>query len=116
MLNSMDSMEYSHWMAFERVHGPVNGEWDREALANIQEQLQMIAYLLGQAHFSSRQRPKGPVEKPERYPRPNDVLRRLSGRSPVDDVDKDEAEWIPLTEDELLEIHIDPTETEEGVE
>jgi hypothetical protein len=109
----MDSVEYSQWMAFERAHGPINGEWNSEALANIQEQLQTIAYLLGQAHFTDKTHKRGPIPKPERYPRPNESLKKLGGSSPVDDVDKDEAEWLPPTEDELLEIRIDPTETGE---
>jgi hypothetical protein len=115
MLNSMDSREYSQWMAFERAHGPINGEWDAEVFSNIQEQLQTIAYLLGQAHFTDKTHKRGPIEKPERYPRPGEFMERLGGKSPVDNADKDEAEWLPLTEDELLEVQIDPTETE-GVE
>ncbi len=113
MLNSMDSVEYSRWMAYERAHGPINGEWNQEVLANIQEQLQSIAYLLGQAHFTDKTHKRGPIPKPERYPRPYESVKKLGGSSPVDEVDKDEAEWLPPTEDELLEIRIDPTETGE---
>lgn len=107
----MDSMEYSQWMAFERAHGPINGEWDQEALANIMEQLHTIAYLLGQAHFTDKTHRRGPIPKPERYPRPNESLSKIG--TFADDVDQDEAEWLPPTEDELLEVHIDPTETGE---
>lgn len=114
MLNSMDSIEYSQWMAFERANGPINGEWNQEILASIQEQLQSIAYLLGQAHFTDKTHKRGPIPKPERYPRPHESLRKL-GDSQGDEPEKDEAEWLPPTEDELVEIRIDPTETgEEG--
>lgn len=100
-------------MAFERAHGPINGEWSQEALATVLDQLQTIAYLLGQAHFTDKNHKRGPIEKPARYPRPYEALKE-SG-SAVDEVDKDEAEWLPLTEDELLEIHIDSADTgEEG--
>lgn len=108
----MDSMEYSHWMAFERAHGPLKGEWDQEALAAVVEELKTIAYLISQAKFTDKTHRRGPIPKPERYPRPNESLRKL-GESSRDDVDKDEAEWLPPTEDELLEIRIDPTETGE---
>lgn len=112
-LNSMDSIEYSQWMAFERVHGPINREWDQEAMAAVLEELHTIAYLLSQAHFTDKTHKKGPIEKPERYPRPNESLTKPGIVN--DDVDKDEAEWLPPTEDELVEIRIDPTETgEEG--
>lgn len=109
MLHSMDSMEYSQWMAFERAHGPIRGEWSEEALAGIQEQLQQIAYLLGQAHFTDKTHKRGPVPKPEHYPRPYESLKRPP---PVVEID-DEEEWLPPTEDELLEIRIDPAETGE---
>lgn len=114
MLHSMDSVEYSQWMAFERANGPINGEWSQEALANVQEQLQTIAYLLGQAHFTDKTHRRGPIPKPERYPRPHESLRKLGTRV-IEDLEADEAEWLPPTEDELLEVHIDPAETgEEG--
>lgn len=107
----MDSVEYSQWMAFERVHGPINGEWNQEAMANMSEQLHTIAYLLSQAHFTDKHHKRGPIPKPERYPRANESLRKLT--SFLDDVEADEAEWLPPTEDELLEVRIDPTETGE---
>lgn len=113
MLNSMDSMEYSQWMAFERAHGPLRGEWEQEAMANMMEQLHTIAYLISQAKFTDKTHRRGPIQKPERYPRPNESLRKLGDSSYRDDVDQDEAEWLPPTEDELLEIRIDPTETGE---
>jgi hypothetical protein len=109
----MDSVEFSQWMAFERAHGPLLREWDQEALSNCIEQLHSIAYLLGQAHFTDKTHKKGPIPRPERYPRPYESLRKQG--SFADEVDQDEAEWLPPTEDELLEIRIDPTETgEEG--
>ena len=112
MLHSMDSMEYSQWLAFERAHGPINGEWSRETLANIQEQLQSIAYLLWQAHFTDKTHKRGPIPKPEHYPRANESMKRLGGPSPVDEIE-DDSEWLPLTEDELVEFSIDQDETGE---
>jgi hypothetical protein len=108
MLRSMDSVEYSRWMAFERAHGPIGGEWDAEAISSIQEQLQQISYLLGQAHFTDKTHKRGPIPKPERYPRPSEVIK--SPRSLVD-IDIDESEWLPPTEDEALEVRIDPEES-----
>lgn len=108
----MDSIEYSQWMAFERVYGPINGEWDKEAMAAMVEKLHTIAYLLSQANFTDKNHRKGPIPKPERYPRPNESLLKLD-QSPPEDELQDEAEWLPPTEDELLEIRIDPTETGE---
>lgn len=108
----MDSVEYSQWMAFERVHGPINREWDQEAMANMQEQLHTIAYLISQAKFTDKNHRKGPIPKPERYPRANESLLKHAASPPVDE-DEDEAEWLPPTEDELVEIRIDSTETGE---
>lgn len=101
-------MEYSQWLAFERVAGPVNGEWDSDTLAAIQEQLQQLSYLFSQANFTDKTHRRGPIPKPERYPRPNEI----SGAQPpgIVDFDEDEDEWMPLTEDELLEVRIDPEE------
>lgn len=107
MLLSMDSMEFSQWMAFERSHGPIGGEWDAEALASIQEQLQQLSYLLSQAKFTDKTHRKGPIPKPERFPRPYESLKPIPN---VED-NLDEAEWIPPTEDELLEVRIDPAES-----
>lgn len=107
----MDSREYSQWMAFERAHGPINGEWSEEALASIQEQLQQLSYLLSQAKFTDKTHRRGPVPKPERYPRPYESLTKAPAAVEYDD----EEEWLPPTEDELLEIRIDPAETGEGV-
>jgi hypothetical protein len=116
MLNSMDSVEYSQWMAFERANGPINGEWDSNALAAIQEQLQQISYLLGQAHFTDKTHKRGPIPKPEKFPRPNEALGRNVSSRIVEFGDEDEAEWLPPTEDELLEVHIDPAEMAGGEE
>lgn len=105
----MDSREYSQWMAFERAYGPVGNEWSDEALASIQEQLQQLSYLLSQAKFTDKTHRKGPVPKPERFPRPYESVKRTQI---VADNDYEE-EWLPPTEDELLEIRIDPAETGE---
>lgn len=108
MLNSMDSIEYSHWIAYERSHGPLDGSWDAEALASVQEQLQQLSYLLSQAKFTDKTHRRGPVPKPERFPRPYEALAPPSVEK---NFDEDEAEWLPPTEDELLEVRIDPEES-----
>lgn len=105
----MDSREYSQWMAFERAHGPIGNEWSDEALAAIQEQLQQLSYLLSQAKFTDKTHRRGPVPKPERFPRPYESVKRTT---PVVENDYEE-EWLPPTEDELLEVRIDPAETGE---
>lgn len=107
----MSSREMAQWMAFERAHGPIGTEWSDEALAAIQEQLQQLSYLLSQAKFTDKTHRKGPVPKPERFPRPYESVKRTPSV-----VENDfEEEWLPPTEDELLEIRIDPAETgEEG--
>lgn len=115
MLNSMDSVEYSQWMAFERVNGPINGEYEAGALAAIQEQLQQVSYLLGQAHFADKTHKRGPIPKPERFARPNEAFGKPLDSRIVEFGDEDEAEWLPPTEDELLEVRFDPDEEyEEG--
>lgn len=107
----MDSYEFSQWMAFERAHGPISGEWNANALAEIHEQLQQISYLLGQAHFTDKTHKRGPVDKPERYPRPNEAFVKTP---PVEAEDPDnEEEWLPLTEDEMLDVRVDPAEFKE---
>lgn len=116
MLHSMDSVEYSQWMAFERANGPIGGEWDSNALAAIQEQLQQISYLMGQAHFTDKHHKRGPIPKPEKFPRPNEALDGNVHSRIVEFGDEDEAEWLPPTEDELLEVRIDPTEMAGGEE
>jgi hypothetical protein len=114
MLTSMDSWEYTQWMAYEQAWGPLGGEYDSDALASIQEQLQQIAYLLGQAHFTDKNHKRGPIEKPSKFPRPHDVFNPKEGtrRSYIEEI-PDEAEWEPLTEDELLDVHINEEETGE---
>lgn len=105
----MDSVEFSQWIAYERVHGPLDGSWDAEATASIQEQLQQLSYLLSQAKFTDKTHRRGPVPKPERFPRPHEAMN--GNRSVIENVDEDEAEWLPPTEDELLEVRIDPEES-----
>jgi hypothetical protein len=113
MLHSMSSMEYSQWMAFERAHGPIGDEWSNEALAQIQEQLQQLSYLLSQAKFTDKTHRKGPVPKPERFPRPYESLVKPTRDVPEQDF---EEEWLPPTEDELLENRYDPADGESGEE
>lgn len=95
MLQEMDSLEYSRWIAFERVYGPIGGQWTEDAIAALHEQLQQISYLLGQAHFADKQSKKGPIKKPERYPRPYEALVK----PPEVVIDDDEDEWLPPSEE-----------------
>lgn len=110
----MDSIEYSQWMAFERAHGTLGADYEKETMATVVEQLHTIAYLISQAKFTDKTHKRGPIEKPERYPRPNEEsLKELRRQSSI--IEDDEAEWLPPTEDELVDMRINSTETgEEG--
>jgi hypothetical protein len=96
-------------MANERATGPFGGQWEAEVLASIHEQLQQISYLLGQAHFTSETRKRGPIEQPEKYPRPHESFE--APRSAADVEEFDDSEWLPPTEDELIDVRIDPEES-----
>jgi hypothetical protein len=75
------SLEIAEWLAYERFAGPVDRSYDREALAAIHEQLQIMNRLLGAAHFTDEKKNKqNPVPEPERYPRPHELYQRAPGR------------------------------------
>lgn len=95
VLNSMDSVEYTRWMAYEKVYGELGGSrWQQETDASIHEQLQRLAFILSQAHFTGEGRDRGPVDPPIRYPRPFDLDE--DERVAAADVEADySAEWLP---------------------
>jgi hypothetical protein len=65
MLATLDAPELTHWMAYERIRGPIDGSWKDEMLASIHEQLQSGNYLAG-----GQSGKKNPVPKPQNVPRP----------------------------------------------
>lgn len=82
----MNSYEFSQWMAYERAHGPLGGQWEAGALSSIQEQLQTVAFLLSQANFADEKTKRGPIPPPKHFPRPNEPPGEPEG----DDSDKPE--------------------------
>lgn len=96
MMMSMDSGEYARWMAYERVNGQIGKElWTEEAIASIHEQLQRLAYILSQAHFTNEDEPDGPVEQPSRYPRSHDAPSDDDFDPNASDYSR---EWLPPPE------------------
>lgn len=89
MLATMDSREYAHWIAYEKVHGYLDSRHHFEVMASIHEELQLLAYMFSQANFVKEDEEQGPVGKPIRYPRPYDVPEE----KPERDLDFSE-EWI----------------------
>lgn len=84
LLATHTAHELSEWQAFDRVYG-FGDEHVHDALGDIHEQLQLIAHLLGGAHFTPEGEPEeNPIPAPERYPRGRD--QRPSG----DDEENDE--------------------------
>lgn len=90
VMTQMDSLEYSQWMAFEKVYGELGGQrYNEEILAALHEQLQQLSWLTSQANFATEEHPEGPIKPPQRYPRVGD------DREPkVEEVDYSE-EWLP---------------------
>jgi hypothetical protein len=58
------SYEMAEWRAYEMAHGPVDGSWERETLAQMHELLQMNAYIAG------AQAEENPVPPPRTKDRP----------------------------------------------
>lgn len=85
-------------MAFERVNGPLDSEWQDENDAAVHEQLQRLNHIQGAAHFTSSKRKKNPVPKPKHYPRPWELYQKNDG--------EDEAQYDP-GEDQLDEDLLD---------
>jgi hypothetical protein len=80
LLNRMNSRELTEWMAYERHAGPLGPQWRYELLSSLHEQLQQLNYLFSQANFTDKNKKKGPVPKPEKYPRPHESYRRQLAR------------------------------------
>ncbi|MGW6790063.1 hypothetical protein [Streptomyces chartreusis] len=79
VLDRHTSREIAEWQAYERYAGPIDRGYDREVLAAIHEQLQMMNRLIGAAHFTDPKKNKeNPVPEPERYPRPHEMFQRAS--------------------------------------
>lgn len=95
MMNEMDSVEFSKWIAYERIYGPVgppSGMWQADALSSIHEQLQLIAYLISQAKFTGKHKKRGPIPPPTRVARPHEALFK---QKPEDPSDYNSEEWQP---------------------
>lgn len=71
-------MDLAEWAAYERYAGPIDASYDREVLAAMHEQLQMMNRLLGAAHFTDEKHSDNPVPEPKRYPRPYELHQRAS--------------------------------------
>jgi len=82
MLDRISSLELAEWRAYERHAGPLGNGYGDETLAALHEQLQRANHLLGAAHFTDKKHRKNPVPKPEKYPRPSEVLRSVSSQDP----------------------------------
>lgn len=79
LLATHTSQELAEWQAFELLNG-FEDVWTAEALADIQQQLQVITYLTG-AQFCDEDDDDGssnPVPRPQRYPRRGDRRARFS--------------------------------------
>ena len=74
LLDSVTAFELSEWEAYERAFGPLGPQYRDNALAEIHEQLQMIAYILGAANTGKDQ--DNPVPEPKQVPRPHEVFQR----------------------------------------
>lgn len=68
LLERIDARELTEWQAFEVVHGPIGPEWRDNALAEVHEELQHIAYLLQAVNTEKKDQSR--IPKPQRYPRP----------------------------------------------
>lgn len=87
----------TEWYAYELVNGPIGSEWRDEVIAEMHEQLQLLNHLFSQANFTDKNHRKGPVPKPEHYPRPNESLREKVEVEDNDDLEDDDGWIIPRT-------------------
>jgi len=67
LLSTVSAYELGEWQAYERVHGPVGREYANEALASINDALNLANKLLG------CQLSENPVPDPDPYVRPPKV-------------------------------------------
>lgn len=88
----MSAAELAEWKAYERHAGPLGTAWRDELLGQMHEQIQQLNFLFSQANFTDKNHKKGPVPKPERYPRPHEAFGK---RDPLVLVgNDDDEEWI----------------------
>lgn len=67
VLRRIDSSELAEWIAFERVHGPIDSTYERIMLNDIQLQLQTFNYLMGAANFTNEEEDiENPIPEPKR--------------------------------------------------
>lgn len=82
LLATHTSRDLAEWRAFEYLNGFVD-PWQQEALSDIHEQLQLLAFLAG-VEFAEEDDPESnPVSPPTRYPRRAD--RRSKFRFELED-------------------------------
>jgi hypothetical protein len=70
VLARITSDELAEWIAFERVHGPIDSTYERLLLNEIHYQIQLTNHLLGAAHFTDEDTDENPIDEPERMPLP----------------------------------------------
>lgn len=66
----MDAREIAEWQAFEHVHGPLDRAYSDDMLAQIHEQLQFLAHVMGVQVWGEQ----NPVPAPRKVPRPANVF------------------------------------------
>jgi len=77
VLARIDSTELAEWIAFERVHGPIDSTYERVTLNEIQLQLQTLNYLFGAANFTNEEEGvENPIDDPVRLPLPWEMLEK----------------------------------------
>lgn len=64
MLERTSSLEISEWMAYEKVHGPLDDSYTNEALATIQETLQAVIAAIGTIAGGDAQMKLTPFKRP----------------------------------------------------
>jgi hypothetical protein len=77
LLMRIDSHEIGEWMAYERAFGPINDDWQHEALNAIYEQLRIMNNLFGVVNWGE----DNPAHGIPPLPKPHVVLRK----NPEDD-------------------------------
>lgn len=84
LLSRTSSIELTEWQAYERAFGPLGKQYSDDMLAQIHEQLQLMAKLLGAALVDDAN--KNPIPNPQRVPRPPDLFKQ------PDDEEDDESD------------------------
>jgi len=74
LLRVFSSRELAEWRAYERVAGPLDSSWRDEIMAKLLEFAHDDLYLHSQAHFTDKNKTKGPIEPREKdVPRPREL-------------------------------------------